>query len=568
MEFLESSALSARLQHRLSSSSGVIDVQDILKTYARLTKWASRARLLIDDLLAKYTIDDGSAPGNLPLVTEQPWMLNLNTYLTNRNSFSSTANNSYSANTNQFFSQTLSSSPAASPLVTSDLTSFSPPTGPALGHISRHERSHDVKAAQLESESSSQASGKFRVSRKPRRVPTEIAGKIPAPVARDVQKNPIAQPLPALTYHSGSSRQPGKQEGDETARTKDIETAPSKITESTIVSAANLPLVARPPAQLPAQRELTGAAGKTSPLVAKDRPSSDRSQSIPQEQPALRRSAADRALGSAANLPLGHRPPAQLPAQRELTGATGSTSPLVSKDRPSSYRPQSIHQEQPALQRSAADHAHASAASLPLVARQLPDPRERTGEAGNTSPLDSKDWRDSAQVLTPLNRSTELTKLTLNQNLQVARPADGSRLAMLETQVASEDSQNQQADFFARRDAERTVEALNRILRTPGTEGGTPFLPKPRQPDLVWRRNGIDRTVRELMSAISDRTSFQTTQRTSAGISTQSPQSIQSFERESVSRKTQTPDGVEITAERILRRISRTLLVERDRRGY
>ena len=93
MDFLEPSALTARLHRRLSSSPGVIDIQDILKTYARLTKWAAHARLLIDDLLTRYSIDDGSAPGNLTLVTEQPWMLNLNTYLTDRNSFSSTANN-------------------------------------------------------------------------------------------------------------------------------------------------------------------------------------------------------------------------------------------------------------------------------------------------------------------------------------------------------------------------------------------------------------------------------------------------------------------------------------------
>jgi hypothetical protein len=505
MGFLESSALTARLHSRLSSSPGVIDIQDILKTYARLTRWAAHARLLIDDLLAKYGIDDGSVPGNLPLATEQPWLLNLNTYLTNRNtyltsrtSFSSTTNNFYSPTTNEFSSQTLSSSPA-SQFVTSDSTLFRPPTRPALEQISKHEQGHDVKTAQLDSESSSQASGRFRVSRRPRRGPSEIA----TVVARSVQENTRAQPLPALTYHSGSSPQPGKADEDATAGTKHIETEPSEITASTLVSAA------------------------------------------------------DRPLASGGDLPLVARPSAQLPVQRELTEAR-NTSPLVSKDRPAGDRRQSKDWS----------------ASVSLAALESTRPEKQPRTVALQSGLPS------------LSRSSEMTKLTLHKNVQVARPADGSRLAILETKVVSEDSQPRHADFFARRNADQAVGPLNRTLSSGAAYRGgtgvppvnhaqdaratpTPFLPGPRQPDLVWRRNGIDRTVRELMSAISDRTSLPAAQRAPNGLSTtQSSQSIQSFERESVNRRNQSQDGVEITAERILRRISRTLLVERDRRGY
>jgi hypothetical protein len=505
-DFLEPSPLTARLHRRLSSSPGVIDIQDILKTYARLTKWASRARLLIDDLLARYSVDDGSAPGNLPLVTEQPWMLNLNTYLTNRNSFSSTANNSYSATTNEFFSQT--SSPAASRLVTSDLTSLGPPKGPALGHISRHELGHEVKTEQLGSESFSRASGKFRVSRKPRRAPRETA----AAVTRNVRENALGQPRPALTYHSGSSPQPGKAEADATAETKHIKTAPSEITASTIVSAADRQTV----------------------------------------------SAANRPIAAAVNLPLVTRPSAQSTVQRERIGEARNTSPLVSKDRPAGDRRQSKD--------------WSASVSLAALESTRPEQQPRTVALQSGLP--------------PLGRSTETTKLTLNKNVQVARPADGSRLAILETQVVSEDSQKPHADFFAQRNADQAVGALNRTLvRGAAYRGGTGvpsvnhaqdarvtpthFLPGPGQTDLVWRRNGIDRTVRELMSAMSDRSSLPAAQRAPAGDSTtQSPQRIQSFERESAGSRNQSPEGVELTAERILRRISRTLLVERDRRGY
>lgn len=463
VDFLESSALTARLLRRLSASPGVIDIQDILRTYARLAEWSSHARLLLDDLLARYSIDDGSAVSNLPLVTEQPWMLNLNTYLTNRNSFLSTTSNTYLATTNEFVSQRLSSSAAASQFMPPASSSVASPPGPAIGHSFKPALSHEVKTTQLESVSSSQASEKFRVSRKPGRVTTEIT----AAVARDVQGNPVSQPAQALTYHAGSTARRGKED-DTIAKPGDVAIARAENTASTIASSADLQFVFRPPAPSPGQRELPDEARNTSPVVSKDRASSDRAQATIHEGPVL-----------------------------------------------------------PGM--------------------------------------------DSAGVISSLKRPTEITNLTLNRDATVRRLPDRLQ-ALLERQIASRHSQTRPPDNLARGPEDsRTVGAPFGNQTAAVTEAGAqwkPGQPGQRQTDLVWRRNGIDRTVRELMSAVSDSSSLQA-QRAAGGVSTaQSPPNSQTVTPESMKRKDQRQDGVEITAERILRRISNTLLVERDRRGY
>ena len=93
------SELAARLFRRLTTSPGVIDTQRLFKTYARLTEVITHP--LLHDLLARYFIDVDSSVQNLPLVNDQPWMLNLNTYLTNNSSVSSvsTTNNSFFTST-------------------------------------------------------------------------------------------------------------------------------------------------------------------------------------------------------------------------------------------------------------------------------------------------------------------------------------------------------------------------------------------------------------------------------------------------------------------------------------
>jgi hypothetical protein len=112
-DVLQSSELAARLLRRLVASPGVIDTRRVFKTYAHLTKFITQGHPLLHDLLARYSIDDESAAQNLPLVMDQPWMLNLNTYLTNNSSSSSTTtNNSFLAGStiNQSILQSTTSS--------------------------------------------------------------------------------------------------------------------------------------------------------------------------------------------------------------------------------------------------------------------------------------------------------------------------------------------------------------------------------------------------------------------------------------------------------------------------
>ncbi|HKU75442.1 MAG TPA: hypothetical protein VJR02_16135 [Pyrinomonadaceae bacterium] len=107
-DVLQSSELAARLLRRLVASPGVIDTQRVFKTYTRLTEFITHTHPLLQDLLARFSIDDDSGGQNLPFVMDQQWMLNLNTYLTNNNSYSSSqiTNNSFLAtsNTSQFIS--------------------------------------------------------------------------------------------------------------------------------------------------------------------------------------------------------------------------------------------------------------------------------------------------------------------------------------------------------------------------------------------------------------------------------------------------------------------------------
>jgi hypothetical protein len=105
-DILGGSELAARLLRQLIAP-GVIDTQRLYKTYARLTELITHAHPLLHDLLARYGVDHDSTLQNLPLVNDQPWMLNVNSYVANNSSFSSTTNttnNSFFAGTNQFVS--------------------------------------------------------------------------------------------------------------------------------------------------------------------------------------------------------------------------------------------------------------------------------------------------------------------------------------------------------------------------------------------------------------------------------------------------------------------------------
>src|SRR2546423_1553852 len=88
-DVLRSSELTARLLRRLTASPGMIDLRMPQRNHARLLALPARAVSLYDELMTRYGLDDGSAESQ-SLVMEQPWLLNVNAYLTNNNSFSST----------------------------------------------------------------------------------------------------------------------------------------------------------------------------------------------------------------------------------------------------------------------------------------------------------------------------------------------------------------------------------------------------------------------------------------------------------------------------------------------
>ena len=426
-DFLESSELNARLLRRLTSSPGVIDTQDILRVYTRLTKSTTRARLVLNDLLARYSVDDGSTRQNLPLVTEPPWMLNLNTSLTNSNSFLSTTYNSYSVANNAFVSPPSALS-SASTLV---------PSASAIGNVSKHGTAHEVKTTQAKSESSIRTSGKFRVSRKPGRVTTEMPAALPA----GVQNNRVFAPVQALTY--ATSRLPPGKEDDTDAKTL-------------VANSAPLPLASRPAALSTVQGEASNEGLYTPPTVSSDRN-------------------------------------------------------LGEKSRPDSHEPSS-----------------------------------------------------------PLNKQSEITKLTLNSGPGVRRLAERTPPAIRQGPKVSVQEQKEQYEFFARENADRrTAHTQAERLPTAGREAGALLPTGQRPPDFVWRRNRTARTADELKTAVSDYGALQSESRTAGRFSTaRSSQSDQIAMPESARRTERRDDDVEVTAERILRSISNTLLVERERRGY
>jgi hypothetical protein len=507
LDFLQSAELTARLRRRLLSSPGVIDIQDIFKLYARLTEWTTHARLLLDDLLTRHSIDDGSAAQNLPLVTQHPWVLNLDTYLKSSNSFSSTTNNSYSATTNEFVSQ----------------------AGWATGNVSKHEVTREVKTAQLDSASSTRIGGRFRVRRKPGGLTTEMV----AAVARELQSHRVSE--------SPIEKDPAAKTGAADLSTKsDIRTTPAKNAASMVATTNDLPLAARrdrsysaePEPRTPeAAQTLTHNAVSTPGQEEKGPTAATVSAQLTTsgETKTARAKNATSTVTAPADLPLASRLQAPLPVQRELSSQNLNTRPTGSKDRTSGDRLQ----------------------------------------PGQREPSWSKSIH-AKPIFSPLNQRSEITNLTLSNSPEVLRQrTDRSWLALRHEQTISGHDQKQPLDFFARGNADHRPTAAPARSLTTVNQVSLPFQTGQRRADFIWLRNRIDRTAREMISALSDSHSRQTGQRAAGAISAmQSPQNSQLVVPESAISASERDDSAEISAERILRSISNTLMVERERRGY
>jgi hypothetical protein len=496
----------------------VINIQQIFETYARLTAWTTRARLLTDDLLTRYSIDDGSAPGSLPLVMEQPWMLNLNTYLTNSNSFLSTTNNSFSATTNEFVSRPILSSSAASQFVPPASSSSHPSqTDLGLGTVSKHE----TKTEQLDSVSSSRTSEKFRIRRKPGRVSSEGA----AAVTQNIPRDPVSEPAKALTLRAGASARLGDEEKGTTAKANDARIATVRNTASVIAVPADLPLA---PAAQDVQRNPVSEALTLYPGVTA-RPGEGEKGTTAKANDAKIATAknTDSVIAAPADLPLASRQHSQSTVQRVLPDEDVNTSPVGSSNATAKGR--SVNSKRPASQRI-----------------------------------------NSSRVFSPLNRINEITSLTLSKTVGIPRPGpEVSRTASIQEQIVPAHSQERLPDSSRIRNVDGRAVAelppLDFVRR--GNAAARTALAEPGRPDFVWRRNADGRTTRELLSAVSNSSSLQGELAAGGTSTAQSPPSSQSVIPESVSRRGQ-PAGAEITAEGILRSISKTLLVERDRRGY
>ncbi|HXQ38038.1 MAG TPA: hypothetical protein VN843_28785, partial [Anaerolineales bacterium] len=229
-DVLQSSELAARLLRRLIASPGVIDTQRLFRTYARLTELITHAHPLLQDLLARHSIDDDSAGQNLPLVMDQPWLVNLNTYLTNNSSISSTSttNNSYFATTNQFVSQANTT---------------------ALTHTELHETT-----------SQSPPSEKFRISR----TPPALRQNVPVDT-----KEAVLNPVPKLTERSISPLVHSKGQPLTLAKGEDRKGEPVKHALSQ-VPASTEPLARTTVSPPVIQRESLETEIRTTRLVLKD----------------------------------------------------------------------------------------------------------------------------------------------------------------------------------------------------------------------------------------------------------------------------------------------------------
>lgn len=262
-EVLQHSELTARLLRRLTVSPGIIDVRTLRQIAVRLAGGITRTLSLLDDLMARYGIDDHLMIENPPLVMEQPWMVNINAYLTNYNSFSSTTNQFIaSAAAPQSHSSTVLLSNTLSPELSSSPPSQSSTdsiisSGGAPGHeansrvesrdTNRRVQSHEAKSVLDETASLPLLAGKFRVSRSPaQRVWKKLAADV-----QDVARIPVVKPSEDST--ASASTAPAS-----TASTSTVPTAArieaGKIGEGQIESAKAIASTGTPPTKLPLAR--------------------------------------------------------------------------------------------------------------------------------------------------------------------------------------------------------------------------------------------------------------------------------------------------------------------------
>jgi hypothetical protein len=293
-DVLQSSELAARLLRRLVVSPGVIDTQRLFKTYARLTEVLTHTHPLLHDLLARYYVDDDSTLQNLPLVMDQPWMLNLNSYLTNNSSVSSTSTTNNSFFTSTAINQSILQSTTSSTTNTNVFGATSQPAPPE----------------------------KFRISRRPsdrrQSIPVDVQGEVLNPVPQ--RQAELLTQSPARVEERPPTLPNREDRVSEAARP-----VPPRMPTLANPTLVQLP-VQPPPAPPVIQRELLESETKTTRLVLKEN----------------ERTKIERHLAKSEARPDTLQTP---PAVTEIRAATPPTLPLVQEQIPSPQiqtRPQQL----------------------------------------------------------------------------------------------------------------------------------------------------------------------------------------------------------------------------------
>ena len=276
-DVLQSSELTARLLRRLTVSLGIIDVVTLRQARSRLATWIIRSSALLDDLRTRYGIADDSVIKSPPLVMEQPWMVNINSYLTNYNAFSST--------TNQFISSsavTPQSLQSAAPPSSQASQSSAPLTIYSSGHAPIAAASSTRLPADSSSSDSSSSPEKFRI----RRNPSRRAWKANPADAQDA-----AQPL-VLKEASASTSVALPATQSEAGKVRPADDATASNDRTAIASDGrtqpNLPLARTPIAQSQTQSERRDDEGlRVSFPVAKLREVERKRADVEDERPIL-----------------------------------------------------------------------------------------------------------------------------------------------------------------------------------------------------------------------------------------------------------------------------------------
>lgn len=453
-DFLQSSELTARLLRRATSSPGVIDTTMLRQVLSRVAGWGTHTASLFDDLMSRYSIDDGSIDADNALLMEQPWAAHINAYLTNNNTFSSTIN--------QFIS-----SATASQSSTASEANFS-------------SRNIPNPAAQtpLQGETTTLSPAmKFRISRSPARRAWDAA-----PVdASDIARRPLLNSTenPVLKSAEDSNSTASEETRSEDAKVRLVKATPENIEHSRAIKVEHPETVA---STVTTPGDLTLARTQVIPSDIQ-RKSPDEGVSVSQQV-------------STTNVIREKRQPAQVESPAITAGATlkrGSANPLRDFRKTGSASNENV--------RSGSDDSRMNG-SLPLnVSSRL--------ISAQASPLTE----------TSLESFSQLLSQTLPQTLPP-----------VQKQIASTQAPTQ-------------------------------------PPGFVWRKVADSSAADNPTASVSSANPRQGANEAAGNASTiQSPHS-QTNMSEAASR-TDEVRASSVTTERILRKLSRRLSIERERRGY